>query len=302
MRLLITGANGLLGQKLVALLSGRPDIELWATSRGENRLRQQEGYRYASMDITNKEEVLRVMEEVRPEAVIHGAAMTQVDDCELRPDECLKMNVEGTRHVVEGCRKAGAYLAFVSTDFILDGEEGPYTEEVTPHPLSVYGHSKLQAEEIVKNSGLKWSILRTVLVYGMADDLSRSNIILWAKGALEAGKPIRVVHDQFRTPTLAEDLAMGCFLAVQKKANGVFNISGDEFVSIYQLVERVAAHWGLSMAAVEKTDSASLGQPAKRPPRTGFIIDKARRELGYQPHSLEEGFEIVHQQFLKQSP
>lgn len=300
MRILITGSNGLLGQKLVDLLAGRSDIELIATSRGANRLKKTSGYTYANMDITNLDQVLEVFSAHKPQAVIHGAAMTHVDQCELHPEDCRLMNVKGTANVVAGCQDQGAYLAFISTDFIFDGTKGPYLEDAEPNPLSVYGHSKLDAESIVMSSALQWSILRTVLVYGMADDLSRSNIILWAKDALDNNKPIQVVDDQFRTPTLAEDLAQGCYLAVAQKAQGVYNISGDQFVSIYELVERVAKHWGLSMESVTKVNSTTLAQPAKRPPVTGFIVDKAKRDLGYQPHSLEEGFEVVHQQYLKQ--
>lgn len=300
MRILVTGSNGLLGQKLVDLLTNKPEISLLATSRGENRLKRKQGYTYTSMDITNLENVLEVFNAFKPDAVIHGAAMTHVDQCELNPTDCQAMNVQGTANILAGCQKVGAYLAFVSTDFIFDGTAGPYTEDATPNPLSVYGHSKLDAENLVKASNLSWSILRTVLVYGMADDLSRSNIILWAKDALENKKPIQVVDDQFRTPTLAEDLAQGCYLAVSKKALGVFNISGDQFVSIYELVERVAKHWSLSMQAVTRVDSTTLAQPAKRPPITGFKVDKAKRELGFIPHTLEEGFDVVHQQYLNQ--
>jgi dTDP-4-dehydrorhamnose reductase len=184
----------------------------------------------------------------------------------------------------------------VSTDFIFDGIDGPYREEDQPAPLSYYGESKLAAEQLVLESGLPAAIVRTVLVYGIAEDMSRSNIVLWAKGALEKNQPIKVVDDQFRTPTLAEDLAMGCFLAATKKAEGIFNISGKDFMSIRELVGRVAIYFNLDDSLVETVSSRTLNQKAKRPPRTGFILDKAEKELGYQPHSFEEGIAIVMSQ------
>ena len=169
-------------------------------------------------------------------------------------------------------------------------------EEAVPKPLSYYGWSKLKGENIVRDVTRNWAILRTVLVYGVVQDMSRSNIVLWAKGALEKQQDIRVVDDQFRTPTLAEDLAMGCFLAEDQNAQGIYNISGKDFMSIYELVERVADFYGLSKNHMHKSDSSTLNQPAKRPPITGFKVDKAIKNLGYKPHSFEEGLSIVNRQ------
>lgn len=139
-----------------------------------------------------------------------------------------------------------------------------------------------------------YSILRTVLVYGKVADMSRTNIVLWAHGALRDGKKANVVTDQFRTPTLAEDLAMGCFLAAEKQAQGIFHIAGKDYMSVIELVERVAKFYGFSMEHISRVDSSTLNQPAKRPPDTGLDIEKARRELGYEPHSFEEGLALMN--------
>jgi dTDP-4-dehydrorhamnose reductase len=203
------------------------------------------------------------------------------------------------RYVVNAANKVNAHLIHLSTDFIFDGTAGPYKEDALPNPLSFYGESKLKAEEIIKENCKNWAMARTVLVYGLVADMSRSNIVLWAKDALENKKAIKVVDDQFRTPTLAEDLALGCSLIEKHNAQGIFNISGKDFMSIYELVERVAKYFNLSMENVEKTNSLTLKQPAKRPPITGFDISKAQNELGYQPHSFEEGIGFVQKQFDK---
>ncbi|HEX7412444.1 MAG TPA: sugar nucleotide-binding protein, partial [Bacteroidia bacterium] len=169
-------------------------------------------------------------------------------------------------------------------------------EEEEPNPLSYYAWSKLEAEKIVQSSKLHWAIARTVLVYGIVDNMSRSNIVLWAKQNLEQGKAINVVDDQFRTPTLAEDLADGCILLVKKKAQGVYNISGKDFLSILQLVHQVADYYGLDKSLINPSKSTDIKQPAKRPPITGFIIDKAINELGYNPHSFVEGIKLMDEQ------
>ena len=295
-RFLITGSNGLLGQKLVYTCLGRNDIDLIATSKGENRLVVQQGYTYVTMDIGNKAEVHRVISHYKPECVIHGAAMTNVDACETEREACRVQNIDAVDYIVEACNSINAHLVHVSTDFIFDGEHEPYDEEAEPNPVSYYGWSKAEAERIVKEKSKSWAILRTVLVYGVVDNGSRSNVVLWAKGALEKGNPINVVVDQFRMPTLAEDLAQGCLLAAEKKSKGIFNISGKDYMSIVELVERVADHYGLSRDIINPINSATLNQPAKRPPRTKLTIEKSRDILGYKPHSFEEGLDILDKQ------
>jgi dTDP-4-dehydrorhamnose reductase len=299
-KILITGSNGLLGQKLVSLLTQNPDIQLIATSRGANRMDFTEGYDYQELDITNAKQVAEVIEKVRPNAIIHTAAMTNVDQCEGEKDLCWAMNVKALEYLVEACEKHEIFLCHLSTDFVFDGESGPYSEEDKPSPISFYGWSKYAAEQVIKRSKCAWSIIRTVLVYGINNDMSRSNIILWVKNSLEAQKPIKVVTDQFRTPTLAEDLAMGCWLAVDKKAEGVFHISGKDFLTPYEMAIKTADFFQLDKSLISQVDSSNFSQPAKRPLRTGFVLDKAMSVLGYNPVSFEEGIEVLAGQISNQ--
>jgi dTDP-4-dehydrorhamnose reductase len=301
MRILVTGSNGLLGQKLVHQLSRDSEVELFATARGENRLNHQSGYAYHSMDISNLDEVLAVFKEVKPEVVIHTAAMTHVDQCEDDQEGCLKLNVEAVQYIIAACSQTKAHLVHLSTDFIFDGSEGPLDENAIPAPVSFYGDSKWRAEKLIQASTVPHAILRTVLVYGVAENMSRSNIVLWAKGALEKGNTITVVDDQYRTPTLAEDLAQGCVLAAKQKAQGVYNISGPDFYSIIDMVREIASFWGFNQDLISPVSSTTLNQTAKRPPKTGFIIDKAKKELGYQPHSFKDGLSLVDAQIKAES-
>ncbi|MCB9261450.1 MAG: SDR family oxidoreductase [Flavobacteriales bacterium] len=296
---LVTGSNGLLGQKLTDLYLHEKDIKLIATGKGQNRHPEKEGYLYAEMDIADRENVQTVVEKYRPNTIIHTAAMTNVDACELDPTSCQISNVDAVENMVYAANSVDAHLIHLSTDFIFDGLNGPYKEEAIPNPLSIYGQAKLDAENIITSNCKNWAIARTVLVYGLVADMSRSNIVLWAKESLENHKKINVVDDQFRTPTLAEDLAMGCHLIERQKAQGIFNISGKDFMSIFELVQRVANHYGLSMENVSKINSKTLNQPAKRPPITGFDLSKSKTVLGYEPHSFDQGIDIVYNQFLK---
>jgi dTDP-4-dehydrorhamnose reductase len=296
MKIMVTGSNGLLGQKLIHQLAHRADVELLATARGANRLRMQEGYSYAPLDVTNAQEVIDLCMRWQPEVIIHTAAMTQVDDCEDQQDACWQLNVQAVDHLVRACGAIKAHLVHLSTDFIFDGAAGPYDETAAANPLSFYGKSKLAAEKLLLESNISYSIIRTVLVYGVAEDMSRSNIVLWAKGALEKGQPLRIVSDQFRTPTLAEDLAQGCILAALKRAQGIYNISGKDQMSVLELVKRVAKYFNLPTDQISEVSTDTLNQKARRPLVTGFILDKARRELGYEPHTFEEGIALVMSQ------
>jgi dTDP-4-dehydrorhamnose reductase len=301
MKILVTGSNGLLGQKIVyaCLDKYHAKVELIATARGENRLLQKQGYEYVPLDITSKTDVLEVISRFKPDVVIHTAAMTNVDACETDRTGCKANNVDAVSNIVEACNLTGAHLVHVSTDFIFDGENGPYDEEAQANPVSYYGWSKAEAENIIQQSSHSWAILRTILVFGVVDNASRSNVVLWAKSALEKGSPIKVVDDQYRMPTLAEDLAEGCLLAATQKAKGIFNISGKEYMNIYELVHRVAKYFNLDTSMVERSDSSTLNQPAKRPPRTGFTLNKSKSVLGYEPHSFEEGLAVVEKQLAK---
>jgi dTDP-4-dehydrorhamnose reductase len=292
MRILVTGANGLLGQKLVALLQQEENIHLIATARNSLAVRLTRG-EFHSLDTTNAAQVKTVVSNTKPDVIINTAAMTQVDQCETEHEACIANNVTAVENLITACKELNTQLIHLSTDFIFDGTQGPLGEQAEPRPVNFYGESKLAAEQLIRFSDINWCILRTVLVYGVTPDMSRSNIVLWVKKSLEEGKKISVVNDQWRTPTLAEDLAMGCFLTATKKATGIYNISGKDFMSPYDIAVQTAKFFNLDPSLIHPTDSNQFKQPARRPLKTGFNIDKAKKELGYEPHSFIEGLQVV---------
>lgn len=300
-RILVTGSNGLLGQKLTDLCLLDHEIELIASSKGTNRHTIIQGYFYEDLDILDSKSLQFIIDKYHPDCIINTAAMTNVDACEIDKKNCYALNVGAVKNLIGICETENIQLIHISTDFIFDGEHGPYSEEAEANPLSYYGQTKLEAETLLKASSCRWVILRTIIVYGIVNDMSRSNIILWAKGALEKGEPINVVNDQWRMPTLAEDLAKCCLLAAKKNAQGVFNASGRDLMSIIELVERVADFWKLDKSLIRPITSDSLNQTARRPKRTGFILDKAERELGYNPLSFEAGLSFFDTQLKKLS-
>ena len=288
MKILITGANGLLGQKIVKQCLSK-GIDFIATSKGENRNTQCKTSNYKSLDITVYDQIEKIIKSDQPTHIINTAAITNVDFCESNIDLCHEVNVRAVQHLSDLSAKYNCHLTHLSTDFVFDGKDGPYSEEDPVNPLSVYAKSKADSEAILLNASYSnWSILRTIIVFGEGENLSRSNIVLWAKSALEKGDPLTIVDDQFRAPTWADDLAWACIQSAKQSAKGIYHISGPETFSIFELVKRVANFYNLDFTNVSAIKSSTLNQAAKRPPKTGFNISKARRDLGYNPMTFEE--------------
>ncbi len=293
MKILITGANGLLGQKLVRQLLKR-GIDFCATSLGANRNPDCPDSHYKALDITNSLEVNEVVLSYCPTHVIHTAAMTNVDACELDPDTCERINFQGTRYLFEACKLIEAHFQLLSTDFVFDGLKGNYRENDEVNPLSIYAASKVRSEALLQRDAYtNWSIVRTIIVYGTANNLSRSNLIEWAKSSLKKQEPMRVVNDQFRAPTWADDLAWGCIRICELSRQGIYHLSGPETLSIFEIVQKIAAHFGYGTGQLTEVSSTTLNQPAKRPPKTGFDLSKARKELGYVPKNLIETLDLA---------
>lgn len=293
MKILITGSNGLLGQKLVKLCLAK-SIDFCATSKGINRNSDCPGDFYETLDILDREDIKSVFKRFNPSHIIHTAALTNVDYCELNSEECNNVNVFSTQILWEECQKINAHFQLLSTDFVFDGLKGNYKETDETNAISVYGQSKVAAENIlIASSNQNWSIARTIIVYGTANNLSRTNIVLWSIDALTKGEPMKIIDDQFRMPTWADDLAWGCIEICLRNKNGIFHLCGPELMAIHEIVFRIAKFLGKSTRNIEVISSSTLSQPAKRPPRTGFDLTKSTKELGYSPKTIEETIEIL---------
>ncbi|TYP97515.1 dTDP-4-dehydrorhamnose reductase [Tenacibaculum adriaticum] len=281
-KVLITGSNGLLGQSLLDLFLEDNNFEIIALSRGENRYPKTKGYKYFNIDVTEFEKLEQIVISEVPDFIINTAAMTNVDTCEDNKEDCDKINVELVQNLAGLCEEINSHLIHISTDFIFDGKKGYYKETDKPNPLSYYGLSKLKSEEILINSCIDYTILRTILVYGKVHDMSRNNIVLWVRKMLSEGKEITIVKDQFRMPTYVEDLALACKVCIEKKAKGIFNISSNTLLSIYEIAQQIADVFELDKSLIKSISSKTLNQRAVRPVKTGFNLDKTQEELQLQ--------------------
>jgi len=289
MKILITGANGFLGYYLVEQLLAK-NFSVIATGKGECRLpfTHNINFQWLSMDFTDPFSIHDVFENIKPDGIIHAGAMSKPDECEVDQMKAYVVNVEGTVQLLINAEEVKGFFIFLSTDFVFDGERGMYNEEDAPRPVNYYGRTKLEAEEAVKEYQYDWAIVRTVLVYGK-NHSGHNNILKIVKDKLEKGEEYNVVDDQLRTPTYVEDLAKGIVSIIEKKATGIFHLSGNDILTPYQMAIRTADYLQLDSSLLKRVTAASFSQPAKRPLKTGFIIDKARKELGFEPISFEEG-------------
>ena len=289
MKILITGANGFLGYYVVEQLLAKK-YSVIATGKGECRLpfTHHLNFQWLSMDFTDPFSIHDVFENIKPDVVVHAGAMSKPDECEMDQMKAYLVNVEGTVQLLINSEELKSFFIFLSTDFVFDGERGMYNEEDAPRPVNYYGRTKLEAEEAVKEYQYGWAIVRTVLVYGK-NHSGHNNILKIVKEKLEKGEEYNIVDDQVRTPTYVGDLAKGIVSIIDKKATGVFHLSGKDILTPYQMAIKTAEYLKLDSSAIKKVTAAIFTQPAKRPLKTGFIIDKARNELGYEPVSFEEG-------------
>jgi len=284
-RILITGSNGMLGQRAVQFYSSKENVELLATSVEEKSV--VDSVEYIPSDIKNRDEIKKVIYDYCPDFIIHTAAFTNVDLSEKLREDAWKINVKGVEYIAEAARAIDAHIIHISTDYIFDGKDGPYSENAKPNPLGYYGRTKLASENALKISGTFFTILRTNVLYGIALN-SRPDFVRWVINALNKKEKIRIVKDQINNPAFIDDLVQGINKTIDFKKTGTYNIGGKEFLSRYDFTLQIAEYFNLDEKLITPITTEELKQPARRPLNSGLIILKAETELGYKPHTINE--------------
>ncbi|OQY73821.1 MAG: dTDP-4-dehydrorhamnose reductase [Ignavibacteriales bacterium UTCHB2] len=284
-RILITGSNGMLGQRAVQFYSGKENIELLATSVEEKSLI--ESVDYISCDIKDRNSIKKVILDYCPDYIIHTAAFTNVDQSEKFREDAWKINVKGVEYIAEAARSLDSHIIHISTDYIFDGKDGPYSENAIPNPLGYYGRTKLASENALRISNTDFTILRTNVLYGIAVN-SRPDFVRWVVNSLNENINIRIVNDQINNPTFIDDLVQAINKIIEFRKTGIYNIGGKEFLTRYDFTMQIADYFNLNKKLVTAITTEELKQPARRPLKSGLIILKAETELGYKPHSIVE--------------
>lgn len=291
MKTLIIGANGFTGRRILQNLSQRGGYELTGCSL-HGDIAPGDNYRFVRADINDHAMIAQLVDEIRPEVVINGSALSVPDYCELHHEEAYAANVLAVENIARCCDKQGSRFIHLSTDFVFDGKKTTlYTEEDTPDPVNYYGISKYQGELAVAANCGSYANVRVVVVYGKAFPGQHGNILQLVKNRLQAGQEIRVVSDQYRTPTWVNDIADGVEKLMHIPQNGIWHICGGECLSIADIAYRVADYFKLDRSLILPVTTEEMNEATPRPRFSGLSIEKARCELGYNPHSLEEGME-----------
>ncbi len=289
-RIFITGANGMLGQRLFEFYSTLNDVELLASSVENDFVLKNRNYIQA--DISDRNELKKIIYDFCPDFIINAAAYTNVDKSESDRETAWKINVKGAEYISETARVLDSHIVHISSDYIFDGKNGPYSENDIPNPLGYYGRTKLASENVLKISGTKNTILRTNVLYGTAKH-SRTDFVKWVVESVRAGKEIRIVDDQFNNPTFIDDLVQAINKVIELRKEGIYNIGGGDILSRYDFTMIIADFFNLDKSLIKKIKTVELNQPARRPLKSGLITIKAQSELGYKPHSIIQSLELM---------
>lgn len=289
MKTLIIGANGFTGRRILQHLSWQGKYDLTGCSLHKDIL-PGDNYRFVEADINDHPAIHRLIDEIRPDVVINCSALSVPDYCELHHEEADAVNIQAVENLARCCEKADSRFIHLSTDFVFDGKKTDlYTEEDMPAPVNYYGISKYRGELAVAAGCSNYANVRVVVVYGKTLPGQHGNILQLVKNRLLADQEIRVVSDQYRTPTWVQDIAEGVEKLMHISHNGTWHICGDECLSIADIAYRVADYFRLDRSLIIPVTTEEMNEATLRPRFSGLSIEKAKRELGYTPHSLEEG-------------
>ena len=289
-RILIVGSNGMLGQSVVSLLSGQEMYEVQLASFEEYSYFDE--FPYSQLDVSNKRQVKKLLLDFFPDFVINLAAFTNVDKSETERETCWNINVNAIEYLAKYCVPTNSHLIHISSDYIFDGKNGPYSEKDLPNPISYYGRSKLAGENIIKRFNIPSTIIRTNVLFG-ATKFGRPDFVKWVVDSLRNKKEIRIVTDQINNPTYLGDIAWAIRKIFDTGKTGIYNIGGAELLSRFKFTQKISEFFQLNFDYVEPIITEELHQPAQRPLKSGLINLKAETELNYRPHDLNECFKIM---------
>lgn len=289
-RILIIGSNGMLGQRLAEFFNSDKKVELMCASVESVSLIP--GIEYTQLDIRQKNKVRELILDFFPDFIINTAAYTNVDGSETEKELAWKINVNGVENIALYAWTVDAHLIQISSDYIFDGRNGPYSELDKPNPIGYYGRTKLASENSIRVSGTRFTIIRTNILYGIAK-YGRPDFVKWVINSLRANELIRIVTDQTGNPTYIDDIVAAINKVIEFKKEGIYNIGGIEILSRFDFTMRIAEYFNLDKKLIQPIDTKELNQPAPRPLKSGLITLKAETELGYRPHTIEETFELM---------
>lgn len=284
MRIFITGGSGLLGSRLaeLALIKG---YDVYAGyCHNEPRVGKP-----VKFDLT-KDVALEDRDRIKPEVIVHTAALTNVDECEAHKARAYEINTEGTRRVANIAEKSGIFHIYVSTDYVFQGEKGMYREEDETNPINYYGYTKLLGESYCD------CIARPCVIYGAKPASGKVNFALWLIEKLKREEVVKIITDQYITPTLNTNLAKMLLEIAERGLKGVFHLAGGTRVSRYDFALQIANTFGLDETLIMPAKMNEMPWIAPRPKDSSLDTSKAARYLKEKPSRLDQALGILKEE------
>jgi len=285
MKFLVTGASGLVGQNVVLDLV-KQKHEVYSIYHDEKPINGIS----IKLDLADLEKIKQVVQEIKPNIVIHLAAITNVDLCETEKKLAHTINAISTATLAKQAAKIGAFFVYVSTDYVFDGQNGMKKEEDAPGPLGYYGATKLEGELSLNNFASGWAIVRTSTPFGIHP--KKKSFPLWIKESLESNKEIKVLTDQFTSPTYVPNLSKMIIEVATRQINGIIHLAGASRISRYQLASMIAEKLGLDKELLLKATTEEMNWKAKRPKNSSLDVSKAIEILDEKPQTIEQSLPL----------
>jgi len=290
-KLLVTGASGLLGSKLPKLAT-KKSFQVYSVYHQHT---PQQGTPI-QFDISKKTSTEKTFNEIKPDIVVHAAALTHVDRCETQKELAWKINVQGTENIAKLCRRNRTYLVYVSTDYVFNGEKGNYREADLPAPINHYGTTKLKGEEYAQSLALDVCIARTSVVYGSIPATGKTNFALWLLDKLRRDEEVKIVTDQTNSPTLNTNLANMILEIVDRRLTGIYHLAGATALSRYDFAKALAEEFNLNTQLIKPVTSREIAWKAKRPRNSSLNVAKATQTLGSKPLKIHEALRELREE------
>ena len=285
-KILITGAFGQLGTSLCKVLSNESILAAGRVIISTKK------YKCIELDITNQRKVAEIIRNYKPDIIIHLAAMTDVDGCEKTPEIAFDVNVKATENLLTSFK--GKFI-YISTDYVFDGEKGPYFEDDKVNPMSVYGKTKLYGENLVQQSDIDWVILRSNIIFSYSDR-TKASFVNWVVDSLKKRQMITVVNDQWNNPTWTNDLAKVISKIIEKDINGLYHYGGRDYLNRLEFAKMIASTFGLDGSLIKPITTSELNWLAQRPLKSGLYTNKIELDLGIEPLPIQKALdEMVSQ-------
>lgn len=291
--LVIIGGSGLVGNSLIKKIK---DIAKVYATYNTTRI-DLEGAKFYQLDVRDANRVNDFVKGIQPEILIHAAAKRNTKYCEKNPEEAYRVNVEGTKNIVNACKNVNTKMVFFSSDQVFDGTKGKYREEDRPNPLNTYGKQKVIAEKIIRDNLDNWLIIRASFIYGWFP--GRDNFVTWVLEKLKSGHEIQISYDQFVTPIHVENFVDILIKLLRENKKGIYHVGEEECLSKYEFVKSIKETLQFNEAIIKPVSSEALNQGVRRPKRNCLDLSKIKNELDFSNYSIKNGLEILKEEVNK---